>query len=57
LKEYKIPEKDIPAISAYIVKRAEEMYAMSKFNPRKANLENIKDFFRKAYAGREAIGL
>ncbi len=56
LKDYKIPEKDLPTISEYIVKRAEEMYAMSKFNPRKANLENIKEFFRKAYAGREAIG-
>jgi len=57
LKAYNIPEKDIPAISEYILTRAEEMYSMSKYNPRKATLENIKEFFIKALKGRESIGL
>lgn len=57
LKAYNIPEKDIPAISEYILKRAEEMYSMSQYNPRKATLGNIKEFFTKAFKGRESIGL
>lgn len=57
LKAYNIPEKDIPAISEYILNRAEEMYSMSQYNPRKATLENIKEFFNKAFKGRESIGL
>jgi len=57
LEAYNIPEKDIPAISEYIINRAEEMYSMSKYNPRKATLENIKEFFGKALKGRESIGL
>lgn len=57
LESYNVPEKDIPAISEYILTRAEEMYAMSKYNPRKATLENIKEFFGKALKGRESIGL
>jgi len=57
IKAYNIPEKDIPAISKYILNRAEEMYSMSQYNPRKATLENIKEFFNKAFKGRESIGL
>ena len=57
LEAYNIPEKDIPAISEYILNRAEEMYSMSQYNPRKATLENIKEFFGKALKGRESIGL
>jgi len=57
LEAYNIPEKDIPAISEYILNRAEEMYSMSQYNPRKATLKNIKEFFVKALKGRESIGL
>ncbi len=57
LREYNVPEKDIPAISEYILHRAEEMYSMSQYNPRKATLENMKEFFNKALEGRESIGL
>jgi len=57
LEAYNISEKDVPAISEYILNRAEEMYSMSQYNPRKATLENIKEFFGKALKGRESIGL
>ncbi len=57
LKDYDISKKDIPIISEYILERAEEMYSMSQYNPRKATLENIKEFFIKALKGRESIGL
>ncbi|MFC1950162.1 iron-containing alcohol dehydrogenase [Chloroflexota bacterium] len=56
LKDYNIPIEDIPAISEYILQRAEEMYSMSQYNPKKATLENVKEFFSKALAGRESIG-
>ena len=57
LKPYGIQSRDIPAISKYILHRAEEMYSMSQYNPRKATLENMKEFFNKALEGRESIGL
>ena len=57
LKAYNIPEKDIPMISEYVLNRAEEMYSMSLYNPVKATLENIKEFFNKALEGRESIKL
>lgn len=57
LETYNVPERDIPAISEYVLSRAEVMYSMSKYNPRKANLENMKEFFTKALKGRESIGL
>jgi len=56
LKDYNIPVKDIPLISDYILHRAEEMYSMSQYNPRKATLGNIREFFDKALGGRESIG-
>ena len=56
LKEYNIPMKDIPLISEYIFTKAEAR-PMSKFNPRRATLENITEFFSKALEGRESIGL
>lgn len=56
LRDYNIPREDIPAISKYILGRAEEMYSMSQYNPRKATLENLIEFFEKAFEGREAIG-
>ena len=56
LKEYDIPTRDVPALSKYILARAEEMYSMSEYNPRKATLENMQEFFGKAIDGREAIG-
>ncbi len=55
LKDYNIPMKDIPLISDYILRRAEEMYSMSQYNPRKATLENLKEFFERAFEGRESI--
>jgi len=55
LKELGILEKDIPMLSEYILKRAEEMYSMSEYNPIKATKENIEEFFSKAMHGRDSI--
>jgi alcohol dehydrogenase class IV len=55
LKEYGMKRKDIPRLSKYILKRSEEMYLMSKFNPRQATLENLMHFFNIAYEGRSAV--
>ena len=57
LRDYNIPKKDIPTISEYILRRAEEMYSMSQYNPRKATLENLKEFFERGFEGRESINL
>ena len=57
LKDYDISRKDIPMISRYILERAEEMYSMSEYNPRKASLENLTEFFERAFEGRESINL
>ena len=57
LKDYDIPKKDIPMISGYILERAEEMYSMSEYNPRKATLENLTEFFERAFEGRESVNL
>ena len=57
LRDYNIPKKDIPTISEYILHRAEEMYSMSQYNPRKATLENLKEFFERGVEGRESINL
>ena len=57
LKDYNIPVEDTHTISEYMLGRAEEMYSMSQYNPRKATLENLKEFFNKAFEGRESIGL
>ena len=57
LKDYDIPKKDIHMISGYILQRAEEMYSMSQYNPRKATLENLTEFFERAFEGRESINL
>jgi len=57
LRDYNVPREDIPTISEYMLERAEEFYAMSRYSPRKVTLENVKDFFDKALSGRESIGL
>jgi len=57
LKDYDISKKDIPMISEYILQRAEEMYSMSQYNPRKATLENLTEFLERAIEGRESINL
>jgi len=57
LKDYGGSQKDIPVISEYILHRAEEMYSMSQYNPRKATLENLKEFFERVFEGRESINL
>jgi alcohol dehydrogenase len=57
LKHYDIPKKDIRALSEYVLQRAEEMYSMSQYNPRKATLENLTEFFERAIEGRESINL
>ena len=55
LKDYGMNKEDIPAVSKYILERAEEMYCMSKYNPRRATLENLIDFFEVAFEGRAAL--
>ncbi len=55
LRQYDIPEKDIPLLAEYVLERAEDMYSMPEYNPRKATLDNLKEFFRKALEGRQSI--
>ncbi|MEE9521044.1 MAG: iron-containing alcohol dehydrogenase [Dehalococcoidales bacterium] len=57
LRHYDVPEKDIPSISEYMLGRAEELYAMSQYSPRKLDLENLKEFFGKVIEGRGSINL
>ena len=57
LKDYDISKKDIRVISEYVLQRAEEMYSMSQYNPRKATLKNLTEFFERAVEGRESIQL
>jgi alcohol dehydrogenase class IV len=57
LKDYNIPKSDIPSISDFVLSRAESLYRMADFNPVKANLENLTEFFERAFEGRESIGL
>ena len=57
LKDYDISKKDIRVVSEYVLQRAEEMYSMSQYNPRKATLENLTEFFERAIEGRESINL
>ncbi len=55
LKSYGMKKKDIPVLAKYILKRSQEMYSMSDYNPRKATLENLEEFFEMAYEGRESL--
>ncbi|MGB9694979.1 MAG: iron-containing alcohol dehydrogenase [Caldisericaceae bacterium] len=55
LKSYGMQEDDIPMVSKYILERSEKMYAMSLFNPVKANLDNMNEFFYTAYEGRDYL--
>ncbi len=55
LKSYGMKKKDIPVLAKYILKRSEEMYSMSAYNPKRATLENLEEFFEVAYEGREAL--
>jgi hypothetical protein len=48
-------EEDIPGVSKYILERSERMYSMSLFNPVKATLANMNEFFYAAYEGREYL--
>lgn len=55
LSEYDIPYKDLDYISHYIEDRAEEINHMSKYNPRKATRRNLRDFFDRAFHGKETV--
>lgn len=55
LKSYGMKEEDIPVIAKYILERSERMYSMSAYNPRKATLENMEEFFFVAFEGREYL--
>ncbi len=55
LKSYGMKKEDIPMVSKYILERAEKMYSMSAYNPRRATLKNLEEFFEVAYEGREAL--
>ncbi|HIH97046.1 MAG TPA: iron-containing alcohol dehydrogenase [Thermoplasmata archaeon] len=57
LSQYAFSGDDIPMLVRYIERRAEEMYSMSRYNPRKATTKNLEEFFRQALRGREALGL
>jgi len=55
LSQFAIGEKEIRSISNYILQRSEEMYSMSLYNPKKATLQNIIEFFEKTLEGRKSI--
>lgn len=55
LKSYGMKKDDIPVIAKYILERADRMYSMSAYNPRKATLENMEEFFFIAYEGRDYL--
>ncbi len=55
LKSYGMKKEDIPIISQYILERSEKMYSMSAYNPKRASLENLENFFEVAYEGRERV--
>ena len=57
LKDYDIPKSDIPSISDFVLSRAESLYGTADFNPVKASLKNLTEFFEKAIEGRKSIGL
>ncbi len=57
LKNYDIPKSDIPSISDFVLSRAESLYGMADFNPVKADLKNLTEFFERAFEGRESINL
>ncbi len=57
LKEYNIPKSDLPALSEFVLDRAENVYGVADFNPVGVNYNNMEEFFQKAYEGRGAIGL
>lgn len=57
LKAYNIPKSDIPSISDFVLSRAESLYGMADFNPVKASLKNLTEFFERAIEGRESINL
>ncbi len=55
LKSYGMKREDIPTLAEYILKRGEEMYSMSLYNPRRATRENLEEFFEVVYEGKEAL--
>ena len=57
LKEYNIPKSDIPSLSDFVLDRGENVYGMADFNPVRANSKNVREFFERAFEGRESIGL
>ena len=57
LKDCNIPKSDIPSIADFVLSRAESLYGMADFNPVKASLKNLTEFFERAFEGRESINL
>ena len=57
LKEYNVPESDIPSLTDFVLNRAINLYGMDNINPVKANSNNIRIFLEKAWEGRTSIGL
>ena len=55
LKSYGMKEEDIPTLAEYILKRGEEMYSMSSYNPKRATRGNLEEFFEMTYEGREVL--
>ncbi len=55
LKSYGMKKEDIPTLAEYILQRSETMYSMPAYNPRRATVENLKEFFEITYEGRDAV--
>ncbi len=55
LKSYGMKLDDIPVLAEYILERSEIMYSMPAYNPRRATVKNLSEFFEMAYEGRDAV--
>ena len=55
LSHCSIQQNEIISVSEYILQRSKEMYSMDDYNPKKATLQNIVDFFEKTLEGRGSI--
>ncbi len=55
LKSYGMELSDVRVLAEYILERSETMYSMPAYNPRRATVGNLEEFFNMAYEGREAV--
>ena len=52
LKQWNIPSKELDEFAEYLVRDRQHVYGLSRFNPRKLTIENMKDLMHRLYEGR-----